>query len=112
MNFVTSELELDTKKGISVLYFYAPWLLLHKKMMEAFSKTEPHYKDIKFYAIDVSSFEHLCIRFNIESVPKILIMEDEGKIIKVLTGLILEGDLRSSLNDIYTAYTDKKLERK
>lgn len=112
MNFITSEAELDTKKGMSLLYFYAPWLLLHKKMTESFSKIEPLYKDVKFYAIDVSAFGNLCIRFNIESIPKILIMEDEGKVLKSINGLVLEGDLRSSLNDIYTTYTAKILERK
>ena len=48
MNFITSENELKLNDGLCAVYFYAPWLVYHKKMMVMFNKIKDKYKNINF----------------------------------------------------------------
>lgn len=114
MNSITSESELKFGKGVFALYFYAPWLLFHKKINLMIEKTEEEHKNIKFYAIDVDSFKNICQRFKIKAIPTIVIMADEGKEMKRQIGLINTADFRKIFTDIYDIYGEqhaKKEER-
>lgn len=104
MNFITQESELDTKNGLSVIYFYAPWLLFHKKILEQLQDIESILKNIKFYGIDIDQFRNLVTRFGLTSLPTILIVKDEGKIVKNIVGIRATAGFRNLIHDIYESY--------
>lgn len=109
MIFLTQDTELDIKNRLSVIYFYAPWLLLHQVVLSTLSEIEDIYKNIKFYGVDVNIFKGLVTRFNITSLPSILIVKDEGKIIKNVIGMQGVSNVRNTIHDIYKTYTESTL---
>ena len=99
MNFITQESELQINSGIQAIYFYANWLPFHKKMLNMISKIEDKYSNILFMAIDTDHFKNMCKRFNIESIPAIIIFKD-GKEIKRINGLLMTSAFRAIFADI------------
>ena len=99
MLFLTEEQELSLNGNIQALYFYASWLPYHKKMTIMINKIEDKYKDIIFIAIDTDYFKGLCKRFNIDSIPVVIIME-KGKEIKRINGLVMTSAFKSAFVDI------------
>jgi thioredoxin 1 len=99
MLFITQESEISSPIAIKSLYFYASWMPYHKKMMVMIDKMEQKYKEIEFLAIDVDYFKGLCKRFNIESIPTILII-NKGEELKRINGLIMTSALKSAFADI------------
>lgn len=98
MIFITQEAELSLDKA-QVLYFYATWMPYHKKMMHMIEKVEEKRKDIAFFAIDVDHFKGLCRRFDVVSIPSVLILQD-GKEIKRINGLVMTSAFKSAFADI------------
>lgn len=102
MIFITQETDLQIETKTIALYFYASWVLGHKKMISMIEKIETKYKDINFFAIDVDYFKSLCTRFKVTSIPEVIILID-GKEIKRINGLILTSAFRSAFSDIYNS---------
>lgn len=102
MLFITTEAEIKLEdNALQAIYFYASWLPYHKKMLIMIDKMEDKFKNIKFMAIDVDHFKNQCIRFNIDSIPAV-IMLNNGKEVKRITGLVLTSAFKSALADICT----------
>lgn len=101
MNFLLNEEELAFSNGIKALYFYAPWMPFHKKMLTMIGKIEEKYKQIQFLGIDTDHFRGLCKRFNVESIPCILVLKD-GFEVKRINGVIMTSAFRSFFADICT----------
>lgn len=99
MKFLTEESDLTISSSLQCLYFYAPWIPFHKKMLVMLSKMEERFDSIQYDAIDVDHFKGLCKRFSINSVPTILILKN-GKELKRITGLVLTSACRSAFADI------------
>lgn len=98
MIFLSQENEL-VLSGPRSLYFYASWMPYHKRMLSMVGKMEQKYKGLGFFAIDVDYFKSLCKRFDITSVPTILILEN-GKELKRVEGLVLTSALKGAFADI------------
>lgn len=99
MKFLTEESDLKISSGLQSLYFYAPWIPFHKKMLIMLSKMEEKFDQYQYEAIDADHFKGLCKRFSIESVPTILLLKN-GKELKRITGLVLTSACRSAFADI------------
>jgi thioredoxin-like negative regulator of GroEL len=99
MHFLTQEEELSFKSKIQSLYFYASWMPYHKKMLTMIDKVEQKHKEIQFFAIDTDHFTGLCKRFNVESIPCVVVIQ-EGKEVNRVTGLIMTSAFRSAFVDI------------
>jgi thioredoxin-like negative regulator of GroEL len=100
MLFLTSEDELKITNSIQALYFYAPWLgLPHRKMMTMIGKVSEKHQDIEFIGVDSDQFKGLCKRFNIESIPTVVLLKD-GVELKRITGMVLTSAFRSIFADI------------
>lgn len=96
MNFIASEDDLKIKSELTVLYFYAPWLLLHKKVMSTIALVEKKFKNIPFYGIDINLYPGYIPIYNVDVLPKIHLLKD-GKLIKSITGFFTEEDLNNCL---------------
>lgn len=99
MNFLNQDIDLVISNKVQCLYFYASWMPYHKKMIHMISKMEEKYKNIEYIAIDVDFFKNLCKRFNIESIPTVLILKS-GKEIKKINGLVLTSAFKTAFSDI------------
>lgn len=99
MLFITKEDDIQLN-NLSVLYFYASWMPYHKKVLYMIDKIEKKYENIKFQAVDVDFFKNQCLRFNIKSVPTIVIFDDD-KEIKRINGIVLTSAFKSAFNEIY-----------
>jgi len=108
MIFITNEDELKINNGLTALYFYADWLPFHKKMKIMIDKVEDIYKDINFLAIDIDSFKTSCVRFSIESIPTVLILNNDGKELKRIVGLTMTSAFKKAFNDVNKGSNDKK----
>lgn len=99
MLFITKEDDIELN-DLSALYFYASWMPYHKKVLSMIDKIEEKYKNIKFQAIDVDFFKNQCLRFNIKSIPSIVIFNND-KEIKRINGIVLTSAFKSVFNEIY-----------
>lgn len=101
MQYLTEEKELIIKNNCCI-YFYATWMPFHKKMASMISKIEENYKEknIVFYAVDVDFFKNFCQRFNIDSVPTIIIF-NENKEVKRINGVVLTSAFKKIFIDIF-----------
>lgn len=104
MIFIIQDSDLKTKKGLSVLYFYQPWLIFHQGIMESITKAELEFPDVKFYGIDIKQFKGMISRFNLSSLPTILILKDEGKTVKSIVGKQGAFNIKPILADIVQKY--------
>lgn len=99
MIFLVKEEELCINNAITSLYFYADWMPMHKKIMIMIDKVEQKYTNNKFLAINVDYFKSLCNRFNVESIPTIVIFKD-GHEIKRINGVVMTSAFKSVFADI------------
>ena len=98
MLFITKESDININCDLCCIYFYTLWVPYHKKMMIMINKVEQKHK-IKFYAVDADSFITQCKRFNISSVPTVIIIKD-GREIKRINGMVLTSAFKSAFADI------------
>lgn len=98
MNFITNEKDL-INYHTQALYFYAPWMVYHKKMLIMIDKMENKYKDIKFFAIDVDTFKVLCKRYNVNSIPTVLLIKN-GNEVKRVDGMVMTSAFKAIFADI------------
>lgn len=108
MIYLTSDVNLENSKGITGIYFYAQWLIFHKKMKIMIEKVEQQNKNIKFYAVDIDSFPNLCKRFAVDSIPTIVITGDDGAELDRIDGVPLTSAFRKTFADIYNSYNLNK----
>lgn len=99
MQFITQEDDLQIDLPLQALYFYASWMPYHNKFITMISKMEDKHKNISFFAIDVDAFPNQCKRFSVISIPEVVILQ-EGKEIKRVTGLVLTSAFSSVFTDI------------
>jgi thioredoxin-like negative regulator of GroEL len=99
MIYVLEESEIDTCAD-ACLYFYATWLLFHKKMTVLIDKMEDLYPNVKFYAIDIDHMMSLKKAFDIRELPTLVLIQN-GAHIKNIVGVPLVAGLRSNFNSIY-----------
>ncbi len=100
MNFITHENDVKINDGICAVYFYAPWLIYHKKMMAMIEKTSEKYKDISFIGVDVGSFKKISTIYEVSSIPTIIVFNN-GKELNRLNGVCLTSAFRAFFDDIY-----------
>jgi thioredoxin-like negative regulator of GroEL len=106
MIFFTHESDLHLNSKIISLYFYASWMPYHKKMVNMINKIEIKYKDITFYAIDTDHFKSLCKRFNVTSIPEVILLVN-GEEVKRINGVVLTSTFKSVFGDIYNSCNPK-----
>jgi len=98
MIFITKEEDLDLNFSKRALYFYGSWMPYHKKMLTMIEKVEEKHPDMKFFAIDVDAFKGICKRFNIDSVPMVLVFN--GRRSRRIIGVVMTSAFKSVFADI------------
>lgn len=102
MEFITDEKHISPKGNI-VYYFYANWMPYHKKMVDILNKMQNKHEYVRFEAIDVDFFKNTIKRFNVASLPTIIIFKNDREVRRII-GVPMTSAVRAILNDIF----DKK----
>lgn len=107
MKYLFPNEEFKFEHKFQVLYFYASWMNFHNRFIKMISSFEEKNNNFNFLAIDVDFHKNLCQRFDVSSIPSIVILVD-GKEVKKTNGLMLTSAFKSILNDIYNKYKEKE----
>ena len=97
MIFLTQESDICFDNRC-VLYFYAPWMPFHKKMIIMIDKMEQKYNNIHFFAINVDAHKQICQRFSVNSIPTVIIFDK--KELKRINGIVLTSAFKKTFADI------------
>jgi len=99
MIFINHEDELTWKNQFQVLYFNATWMPFNQKVTLMLDKVAEKFPSLSFFAIDTDYFEVLCRRFDINSIPTVLIMEN-GKEVKRIEEVLPTHEFVAIFDDI------------
>lgn len=86
MLFITDINQLNFKNKKICIYFYKPHMLVHKMIMYILEKAEIKFNKIKFYAIDINSFPEFIVRYELFTLPTIILFKNNGYIYKRIDG--------------------------
>lgn len=80
------EQEVINESRMVFIDFYANWCMPCKTMSPIIEDLAKEYKDVKFVKIDIDKNEELAIKYNVMSIPTMIIMKN-GDVIKTFLGV-------------------------
>lgn len=87
-------------KDLAVFYFYKQFLLENKRNFALISIIEKQFPDIKFFAIDIESFDKYQIVYQLTSVPTFIFVNEKKKEINRIENIISLVDFSKILGEI------------
>lgn len=85
-NMAEFEKEVINEEGTVVIDFYATWCRPCKIMTPIIEEIANENKNVKFVKIDIDKNEELAIKYNVMSIPTIIIMKN-GEVAKTFVGV-------------------------
>ena len=80
------EKEVINESGVVFIDFYATWCMPCKTMTPIIEEIAKEHTDVKFVKIDIDKNEELAIKYNVMSIPTMLIMKN-GEVTKTFVGV-------------------------
>lgn len=80
------EQEVMNESGIVLIDFYATWCMPCKMMSPIMQEIAKEYEEVKVVKIDVDKNEELAIKYNVMSIPTIVVMKNK-EVIKTFVGV-------------------------
>ena len=80
------EKEVINERGVVFVDFYATWCMPCKTMTPIIEEIAKEHTDVKFVKIDIDKNEELAIKYNVMSIPTMLIMKN-GEVTKTFVGV-------------------------
>jgi len=82
MNLTDATFDNETKTGISVIDFWAPWCVPCKNILPIIDELAKTYdnSDIKILKVNVDECSEAPAKFGIKSIPTILVLKDGAEI--------------------------------
>jgi thiol-disulfide isomerase/thioredoxin len=102
--FLTKEEDFIFHNKITCIYFYASWMIYHKKMLIMIDKIEKKHPELLFYAIDVDFFKTMCTRFNVKSIPDIVVYFNNKEQYRI-NGAVMTSAFKTIFSDICNKYS-------
>lgn len=81
------EQEVIDESGTVFVDFYATWCMPCKVMSPIIEELAKEHKEVKFVKVDIDKNEELAIKYNVMSIPTMLIIKD-GEVAKTLVGIM------------------------
>lgn len=81
------EKEVINESRVVFIDFYATWCMPCKTMTPIIEEIAREYPEVKFVKIDIDKNEELAIKYNVMSIPTMLIMKN-GEVTKTFIGVI------------------------
>lgn len=94
----TDDFDSVIASGKTVVDFFAVWCGPCKMMAPVLEAASEEYTDIKFGKVDVDKSGELAMRYNIMSVPTLIVFKD-GEVIEKSVGAISGEELAQLLKD-------------
>lgn len=94
--------EVENFEGVVVIDFWAEWCNPCKQFSPIFEKVSDNYDDkdeIKFVKINIDNAKSLAAKYEIMSIPTLMVLEN-GEVIKKKIGLMKEKDLKELIDNI------------
>ena len=96
-NVNLNEFNSDIKEGIVFVDFFATWCGPCKMLSPVVDEVSNEITDVKFLKVDVDDNSEIAAKYNIMSIPTLIIFKD-GKVKDKHTGLISKSDLVDFIN--------------
>lgn len=80
------EKEVINESGVVFIDFYATWCMPCKTMTPIIEEIAKEHTDVKFAKINIDENEELAIKYNVMSIPTMLIMKN-GEVTKTFVGV-------------------------
>jgi len=86
------EQEVINENKMVFIDFYATWCAPCKMMSPIIEEIAKEYKEVKFVKIDIDNNEELAIKYNVMSIPTMIIMKN-GEVAKTFVGVTNKEDI-------------------
>lgn len=90
------ENEVEKSEGVVIVDFYADWCMPCKMMSPIIDEIAEENTDIKVGKINCDEEPNLAIKFDVMSIPTILIFKD-GKLTKTFVGVTQKEEILEAL---------------
>lgn len=80
MIFISDEIKWNLGKSWQCLYFYTTDMIFHNKILLLLNNIEKKYSSINFSAIDAECFKTISTRYDIKSVPTIILFSSRREV--------------------------------
>ncbi|MFW6009238.1 MAG: thioredoxin [archaeon] len=85
--------------GIVLIDFYADWCMPCKQLTSILEEIAEENKDIKIYKIDVEENTKYVQKYNINSIPMLILLNNKEVAYKI-TGLTSKEDIQEKINKV------------
>lgn len=86
------EQEVIGENGTVFVDFYARWCMPCKVMSPIITEMAKEHKEVKFVKIDIDKNEELAIKYNVISIPTMLIVKN-GEVTKTFIGIMSKENI-------------------
>ncbi|AOR24550.1 thioredoxin [Clostridium taeniosporum] len=91
------EFDNEIKEGVVIVDFFANWCGPCKMLAPIFEQLEEEMKDkVKFFKVDVDESGELATKFNVSSIPTMIIFKD-GKDVSTEIGFLPKEKIKENL---------------
>lgn len=90
------EKEVINESGTVFVDFYATWCMPCRAMSPIIEEIAKEHKEVKFVKIDVDQNEELAIKYNVMSIPTMLVIKN-GEVTKTFVGVTNKESIISEL---------------
>lgn len=95
MKKIESENDFDVSSGLFAVKFTADWCGPCKKQQPNIDKMEAEFPSVQFLSIDSDKFPDFVKKYDIKSLPSLVLIKD-GTVITKIVGVTLIAGLRTS----------------
>lgn len=96
-NVNSNEFDIEIKEGIVFVDFFATWCGPCKMLSPIVDEVSNEITDVKFLKVDVDDNSEIAAKYNIMSIPTLIIFKD-GEVKDKHTGLLSKSDLVDFIN--------------
>ena len=97
-NVNSNEFDIEIKEGIVFVDFFATWCGPCKMLSPVVDEVSNEITDVKFLKVDVDDNSEIAAKYNIMSIPTLIIFKD-GEVKDRHTGLLSKSDLINFINE-------------
>ena len=98
MSLTNDNFEESVKEGVSIVDFWAIWCGPCRIMTPVVEDVAKEMPEVKVYKLNVDDFPELTAKFNIMSIPTILIFKD-GKEVDQTVGVVSKNVLANKIKN-------------